>query len=395
MPEKRKDPKGRVLRDGETYRKDGRYMYRYTDIKGQRCCIYSHSLNELREQEKQIQLHLNAGVSYASGAITVSELAERYISQKLGVRYNTRKNYNFILNLLKKEEFGYLPIRDIRPSEAKAFCIKLHKDGKSYSTVAAVRGVLKPAFEMAADDEIIRRNPFLFRVADVVPNDAAVRKALSPEEKERFLEYVLQDKCRKRHYNEIVILLGTGLRVSELYGLTKSDIDFENRKIRIERQLTRDKHCEYYIEPPKTKSGTRFIPMSDAVYQALMDTITNRKTPRVEQMIDGCAGFLFLDKEGKPKVALHLEHALKRMIDKYNASHDALLPPITPHVLRHTFCTELANAGMDIKSLQYLMGHSDVDTTLNIYTHSSYETAAQAFGKVESAKDKGVEQVEA
>ena len=114
------------------------------NIKGQRCCIYAHSLNELHEQEKQIQLHLNTGVSYSSGAISVSELAERYISQKLGVRYNTRENYNFVLNLLKKEEFGYLPIREIRPSDAKAFCIKLHNDGKSYSTVSAVRGVLKP-----------------------------------------------------------------------------------------------------------------------------------------------------------------------------------------------------------------------------------------------------------
>lgn len=337
MSEKRKDSKGRVLRDGETYRKDGQYMYRYTDIKGQRCCIYAHSLNELREQEKLIQLHLNTGISYSSGAISVSELAERYISQKLGVRYNTRKNYNFVLNLLKKEEFGYLPIREIRPSDAKAFCIKLHNDGKSYSTVSAVRGVLKPAFEMADDDEIIRRNPFLFRVADVVPNDAAVRKALSPEEKERFLEYVLQDKCRRKHYNEIIILLGTGLRVSELYGLTKSDIDFESRKIRIERQLTRDKHCKYYIEPPKTRSGTRFILMSDVVCQALMDTFNNRKPQRVEQMIDGCAGFLFLDKDGKPKVALHLEHALKGMVDKYSATHDVPLPPITPHVLRHPY----------------------------------------------------------
>jgi len=180
----------------------------------------------------------------------------------------------------------------------------------------------------------------------------------------------------ERSIIEIVILLGAGLRVSEMYGLIKSDIDFESRKIRIERQLTRDKHCEYYIEPPKTKSGTRFIPMSDMVYQALMDTLESREPQRVEHMIDGCAGFLFLDKDGKPKVALHLEHALKRMVDKYNATHDILFPPITPHVLRHTFCTEMTNAGMDVKTLQYLMGHSDVNTTLNIYTHSSYETAA-------------------
>ena len=126
--------------------------------------------------------------------------------------------------------------------------------------------------------------------------------------------------------------------------------------------------------------------MSDAVYRALKDTIEHRKTPRVEQMIDGCAGFLFLDKDGKPKVALHLEHAVKRMVDRYNQTHDIPLPPITPHVLRHTFCTELAQAGIDVKSLQYLMGHSDVNTTLNIYTHSSYEAAEQAFERIGTAK---------
>lgn len=91
MPEKRKDKKGRVLREGETCRKDGRYMYRYTDVRGQRCCIYAHSLNELREQESRIEADANAGVSYASGAITVAQLVESYISQKLGVRYNTMK----------------------------------------------------------------------------------------------------------------------------------------------------------------------------------------------------------------------------------------------------------------------------------------------------------------
>ena len=131
------------------------------------------------------------------------------------------------------------------------------------------------------------------------------------------------------------------------------------------------------------------------VYQALRDTIESRKLQRVEQMIDGCAGFLFLDKDGKPKVALHLEHALKRMVDKYNATHDVPLPPITLHVLRHTFCTEMANAGMNVKSLQYLMGHSDVNITLNIYTHSSSEAAAHAFGKVSFAPDKGAEPVDA
>lgn len=382
MSEKRKDKKGRILKDGESYRSDNRYMYRYTDIRGNRKCIYAQTLSELREKEQLIQRDLQDGIDYAAGSITVLALVERYIPQRQGVRYNTKVGYNFVLNLLKKEDFAYRQIKDIKPSDAKQWFIKLHDDGYKYSSITTVRGVLRPAFEMAVEDDIVRRNPFSFRVVDVVPNDSVTRKALSQEEKEKYLAYVLGDKCRRRYYDEIIILLGTGLRISELYGLTKSDIDFKERRIRVERQLTRTRNCEYYIEKPKTDSGERYVPMDGAVYQAFQNVIENRKTPKVEMLINGHSGFLFLDKDGKPKVAGHLEHAMKRIIDNYNKSHDDKLPSITPHVLRHTFCTEMANAGMEIKNLQYLMGHADAYTTLNTYTHSSYVAAEKAHAKI-------------
>ena len=381
MSEKRKDKKGRVLKDGESYRSDGRYMYRYTTVKGDRQCVYARTLDELREKEQQIQRDLQDGIDYGAGAITVIALAERYIEQKQGVRYNTKVGYNFVMNLLRKQDFSYRKIKDVKTSEAKAFFIELHESGYSYSTITTVRGVVKPAFDMAVEDDIVRKNPFAFRTVDVVPNDAVARKALSPEDKARFLEYLQEDKCRSRYYNEVVILLGTGLRISELYGLTKADIDFTERRIRVERQLVRTRHCEYYIEKPKTESGERFIPMTDEVFWAFQNVLRSRKTPKVELMIDGHSGFVFLDKDGKPKVAGHLEHALKRIVDKYNATHDNKLPSITPHVLRHTFCTDLANAEMNLKSLQYLMGHSDAYTTLNTYTHASYDAAKEALAK--------------
>lgn len=386
MAEKRKDKKGRILKDGESYRSDGRYMFRYMDIRGNRKCIYAQTLSELREKEQLIQRDLQDGIDYAAGSITVLALVERYIPQRQGVRYNTKVGYNFVLNLLKKEDFAYRQIKDIKPSDAKQWFIKLHDDGYKYSSITTVRGVLRPAFEMAVEDDIVRRNPFSFRVVDVVPNDSVTRKALSQEEKEKYLAYVLGDKCRRRYYDEIIILLGTGLRISELYGLTKSDIDFKERRIRVERQLTRTRNCEYYVEKPKTDSGERFVPMDDTVYQAFQNVFKNRKTPKVEMLIDGCSGFLFLDKDGKPKVAGHLEHAMKRIVDNYNKSHDDKLPSVTPHVLRHTFCTEMANAGMEIKSLQYLMGHADAYTTLNTYTHSSYVAAEKAHAKIAASR---------
>ena len=381
MAERRKDSKNRVLRNGESQRKDGAYMYRYTDVRGKRVCVYARTLEDLRVKEQTIQKELNDGIDYAAGEIIVLDLLKRYIATKTGVRYNTKVGYQFVLNLVSKESFGCLKIRDIKPSDAKQWFIKLYQDGRRYSTITSVRGVLRPAFEMAVEDDIIRRNPFSFQITDVVPNDSKTRQAISGEVKERFLTFIRESRHYSQHYDEIIILLGTGMRVSELYGLTRADLDFEARRIKVERQLTRTRHCEYYVEKPKTASGERYIPMTDEVYRAFQNAVQRRKQPKVELLIDGHTGFLFLDKDGKPKVAMHLEHVMKRIVDRYNDAHEDKLPSITPHILRHTFCTEMANSGIDLKSLQYLMGHSDAGVTLNVYTHASYEAAENAMRK--------------
>lgn len=139
---------------------------------------------------------------------------------------------------------------------------------------------------------------------------------------------------------------------------------------------------EYYIEKTKTESGDRYIPMTDRCYESLRNILFNRPKPKVEMIVDGYTGFLFLDKNGKSKVVLHFEHQMKRAVEKYNNTHDEPLPKITPHVFHHTFCTNMARVGMDVKSLQYLMGHSDVTVTLNVYTHIGYEHAAESMAKV-------------
>ena len=119
------------------------------------------------------------------------------------------------------------------------------------------------------------------------------------------------------------------------------------------------------------------------VVTALKNILANRKKLSKEWIIDGYSGFLLLDKNGNPKVAMHIEHHMQWALKKYRKLHpDKPLPKITPHVFRHTFCTNMANAGMDLKSLQYLMGHSDAGVTMNVYTHASYDHAEQSMQKI-------------
>lgn len=381
MSEKRKDRKGRVLKDGESQRKNGTYDYRYTDIHGKRRCVYAKTLNELRKKEEDIRRDIADGIDYASGEMTVSELIDRYINLKRGLKQNSMRAYGSAVNRIKAGDLGQRQIKSIKLSDAKGWFVSLHDSGIKQNTIQVVHSVIRPAFEMAVNDDMIRKNPFKFSLSDVVPNDAYVRNALTKAQQEKYLRFI-QEYGNGNYYDDIVILLGTGLRVSELYGLTRSDVDFEQRCLHIRRQLCRTADKPYFITAPKTKSGIRCIPMTDSVYLSLKRVVRDRATPKVEMLVDGCSGFLFLDKAGLPKVAMHLENYMRGIQKKYAKLYGDTLPKVTPHVLRHTFCTNMQQAGMDVKSLQHAMGHSHASVTLDVYSHVDFDAVRKAFERV-------------
>lgn len=394
MSERRRDSKNRVLRTGETQRKDGRYRYTYTDARGQTQSVYSWRLVatdplpygkrdcvSLRDQEKNIQKDLSDGILSKGGDLTVYELAKRYIDTKTGVRHNTEANYNFVLNILKKEDFGARRIDKVKESDARLWLIKLQQDGRGYSSIHSVRGVVRPAFEMAVKDDLIRKNPFSFQLATVVVNDSVTREAITKKQERAFLDFIKQDKHFCKYYDGIYILFKTGMRISEFVGLTIADVDLQNRMINIDHQLQRKRNMEYVIEPPKTANGTRKIPMTDDVYACFKRIIENRQSPMIEPNIQGKCGFLYLDKNGMPMVALHWEKYFEHICEKYNGIYKEQLPKITPHVCRHTFCSNMAKSGMNPKTLQMIMGHADIGVTLDTYTHFDVEDVRKELQK--------------
>lgn len=385
MSEKRKDKKGRIFRSGEGQRPNKTYFYRYhRNGEMKWYYVYAPTLEELRQKEEVIQRDLLDGIDYAGGEITVAELVDRYINLRRGLKENSMRAYGSAINRIHTDPFGSRMIRSVRLSDGKGWFVSLHDKGLKQNTIGILQSVLRPAFEMAVDDDMIRKNPFKFKLSDVIPNDAYVRSALTRAQQERYLQFI-RDHGKDNYYDDIVILLGTGLRVSELYGLTKTDIDFDRRCIHIHKQLCRTADKPYFIAPPKTGSGNRSIPMTDTVYMAFRRVLESRGHPKVEVMVDGYSGFLFLDKDGKPKVAMHLENYMRGMQRKYVKKHGNTLPSVTPHVLRHTFCTNAQQAMLDVKSLQYLMGHSTASVTLDVYTHSDFESAERAFRQIAEA----------
>ena len=390
----RRDSKHRLLRAGESIRADGKYQFKY-HIGGKAKFVYSWRLEptdklpagkkptpSLRELEKQVGYDLESQLDPLKKNLTVIELTERYLSTKTGAKPSTAANYNFVMNMLRKEEFGAKKISHIKTSDAKLFLIKLQSDGKGYSTVKTVRGILRPAFQMAVDDDILNKNPFGFQLSGVVINDSITREAISREDMRRFLKFVHDDNCYCKYYEAVYILFHTGLRISEFCGLTLKDIDLQNKVLSIDHQLQRTSDMTYRIESTKTKAGTRKLPLTDDVVECFRAIIEDREPPKREKMIDGYAGFLYYDTNGMPLVAMHWEHRFKHMVNRYNEIYRLQMPSITPHVCRHTYCSNMAKSGMNPKTLQYLMGHSDIGVTLNTYTHLGLEDAQDELGRI-------------
>ena len=324
--EKRTDRKGRLLHNGESQRKDGRYAYKYIE-NGKPKFIYSWKLVStdrvpkgkrdcvaLRDMIRAIQKDLDDGIDTTGGKMTVCQLYQRYINSRANVRKATVQGRNNLMEALKNDSLGNVNIDKLKLSEAKAWAYRM-KEKYSFSTIKNMKRSLNATFYLAIQDDLLRKNPFDFALTDVIENDTKTKEALTEEQTKALLDFVKIDCTYKAYYPAIVILLNTGLRISEMCGLTLSDLDFDNRMIDINHQLKKDKDG-YYIEPPKSDSGYRKVPMTDLVYEALQEVIRSQNNAQ-PIVVDGYSTFIFLNKQGYPMYNACYTTTFRNLVKKY------------------------------------------------------------------------------
>lgn len=240
----RKDGKGRVLRKGEGYRKgDGRYSYVYIDPLGKKRTIYAKSLVRLREREEQLQKDQLDGLDiYVAGKADVNFLFDRYISTKTELRSTTYSNYLYTWNHFIRDTFGKKKVRDVKYSDVLFFYTDLiNNQGLQINTLETINTVLRPTFQLAVRDDIIRKNPVDGAYCEVKKRNGGARKtrrALTVDQQRKFMEYVAKNPFFYHWYPFFVFLLGTGCRIGEAIGIRWDDIDLENRIIDINHSLT-------------------------------------------------------------------------------------------------------------------------------------------------------------
>lgn len=397
----RKDKKGRVLRKGESQRKDGLYQYRYQDFLGNRQTIYSWRLVEsdrlpegkqdsasLREREKEIEEVLSLGIAGAKSDITLNQMFDSYVVRKKhkgkALKDNTTNNYCAMYDKhIRNTIWGEMKVADICKPNIIDLLNNLLDDGVSYGTALFFKKVLSGVFNLAIDDGIMEKNPTL-RVMNEIEGQQERREALTVEQQEDLLAYV---KCRNfTLYSKIMFLVETMCRISEMAGITWDDIDMKNRIVTIDHQLVykkfrEDKITTYHITETKGYDS-RVIPMSEELFDILRKVKKYYFLNRTDEVVDGRDKFVFCTPARTLLNSAQFNTELKRLVKEYNKTAEYPIENICPHMLRHTGCTRYAEDGMDIKVLQQLMGHKSPQTTMNIYNHVQEERARKEMERV-------------
>lgn len=401
MPKVRKDFRGRSLRKGEVQRaSDKRYMYTYTDPLGRRKFIYANTLQELREKEERLKKDQLDGIDlYIAGKASLNDTFDRYISAKHNLRESTKSSYMYTYDHYVRDTFGKKRIAEIKYSDVLQFYYHLLNEiNISLGTLDSVHCLLHPTFQLAVRDEIIRINPtngIMKEISRESGKNRGVRHALTIDQQRAFMEYIANHPIYFHWWPMFTVLLGTGCRIGEALGLRWQDLDFENRIININHSVV------YYptngsnksvlrIALPKTKAGIRTIPMLDIVKDAFeMLHEEQQETGFNETEIDGMSGFIFCNRFGSVPNPQTVNHTIKRIANNYNSNEivrakkecrePVILPNFSCHHLRHTFCTRLCENETNLKVIQSIMGHKNIQTTMDIYAEATEKKKQESF----------------
>ena len=306
-----------------------------------------------------------------------------------------------------RDTFGKKKIAEIRYSDVLQFYnYLLDKQGLQTNTLESVHTLLHPTFQLAVRDEIVRKNPTDGVMAEIKKSSeqtTGVRHALTIPQQRAFMEHIANHPVYCHWWPLFTVLLGTGCRIGEALGLRWDDLDYERRTININHSLVyypvgENRSSIQHISKPKTDAGIRTIPMLDAVKDAFEMLHEEQKESGWNDVeIDGMSGFIFCNRFGNVPNPQSVNRAIKRIIADYNAGEEVeakkqhreavLLPDFSAHHLRHTFCARLCEKETNLKVIQSVMGHKDIQTTMDIYAEATEEKKQESFERLAATLD--------
>ena len=393
MSVKRKDTKGRILKDGEIQKADGRYEFRYKDTNGTLRSLYSWKLTEsdtipagkracqsLRELEKTALRDVQDGVKHSKA--TLNDRWGNYILSRPELRKSTKTLYTYLYDHFVRDEIGNVQIASINYSLIKRFFNRLLNDlDLKMTTVDNINTVLHPVFTVAVRDGLIRANPMNGIMGELKKSYAWVRPkrhSLTEEQQMIFTQAIGKSPMKPL----FILMLGTGCRVGEALGLRWQDVLWDEGVISINHILQYgmiEGKAKFSVSPPKTASGVRMIPMMMSVREALREEYKRQQRDGFcKSVVDGYSGFIFCNKNGRVLMPQNVNREINKIVKECG------IPRFSSHQLRHTFCTRICQNETDLKLIQEVMGHSDISITMDIHNESNMERKKASFARLEA-----------
>lgn len=358
-----KDLKGKELGVGINQQKNGLYSARFVDKYGKRRQKRFKKLQECKQwiaDASYIDEHSN--IAQASEMI-VDAWFEYWIDiKKKTVRPNTVRNYTERYDRNIKPVIGKMILSDVKPLHCQKIFLNMADDEYRTTTIYQTRIALFNMLELAKENDVIRYNPCKKSVKSDVGKPSDKREALTIDEQKKFLE----GATGQSYENQYRFILQTGLRTGELIALQWKNVDFEKRILTIDSSMEyRYTVGEWRIGEPKSKSGYRTIPLTEEAIRILKDQ--KEKNKKIQETPVEFSEYIFLCRKGTPVKNSTYDTSLFKICDKMEIKRFSM------HVLRHTFATRCIEAGMKPKTLQMLLGHSNIGITMNLYVHTTEE----------------------
>ncbi|MBO5629115.1 MAG: tyrosine-type recombinase/integrase [Aeriscardovia sp.] len=354
-----KDLKGKEIGDGIYQQPNGTYCARFVDKFGRRKSKRSKKLQEVRQWiADATYIDEHSDLDQATDMI-VDAWFDYWISiKKQTVRPNTVRNYSERYERNIKDVIGKKLLTEVKPIHCQTIFSKMAEEGYKTTTIYQTRIALYNMLEFARENDVLITNPCKKSLKSDMGKPSDKKEALTIDVQKKFLEAVVGYS----YENQYRFVLQTGLRTGELIGLKWSDIDFENRTMKIERSMEyRYKVGEWRVGPPKSKSGYRTIPLTDEAIRILENQ--RAKNKKLKLIPIEWNDTVFLCRNGTPVKNSTYDTGLFKYCDRVGIPHFSM------HVLRHTFATRCIEGGMKPKTLQKILGHSNIGITMNLYVH--------------------------
>ncbi len=354
-----KDLKGKEIGAGIVQQPNGTYFARFVDKFGKRRTKRSKKLQEVKQWlADATYIDQHSDLDQATDML-VDAWFDYWIGiKKQTVRPNTVRNYSERYERNIKGVIGNKLLTDVKPIHCQKIFSDMADEGYKTTTIYQTRIALYNMFEFARENDVLIANPCKKSLKSDMGKPSDKKEALTIDVQKKFLEAVVGYS----YENQYRFVLQTGLRTGELIGLKWSDIDFENRTMKIERTMEyRYKVGEWRVGPPKSKSGYRTIPLTDEAILILENQRSKNKSLKLVPM--EWKDIVFLCRKETPVKNSTYDTGLFKYCDRVG------IPRFSMHVLRHTFATRCIEGGMKPKTLQKILGHSNIGITMNLYVH--------------------------